>query len=49
MLISLRPTLTAAQIKQILKDTARPGPEGMGSGVLAIDEAVFKVINMVRS
>ncbi len=49
MLISLHPGLTATQIKQILKETTRPGPEGMGSGILAVDEAVFKVINMVRA
>ena len=48
LLLSLKPNLTAAQIKQILAETARPGPENMG-GILAIDEAVFEVITMVRA
>jgi hypothetical protein len=44
VLKSLNSKLTAAQIKQILVETARPGPDKMG-GILAIDEAVFKVIS----
>ncbi|MDZ4167944.1 MAG: S8 family serine peptidase [Coriobacteriia bacterium] len=64
MLKSLNPKLTAAQIKQILVETARPGvaaistdpnaqsqlvPPEMGAGILAIDQAVLRVINDLRS
>ena len=51
LLISIKPDLTAAQIKEILSKTSqanRPGPENMGGGILAIDEAVLQVINQVR-
>jgi len=54
----LNPKLTAAQIKKILVDSAAPGvtgdnqtiliPEGMGAGVLRIDEAVLQTINDIR-
>jgi hypothetical protein len=55
LLRSINPKLTAAEIKKILTDTAAPGvpgknqsvpiPDGMGAGVLRVDEAVLKVIN----
>jgi hypothetical protein len=48
LLRSLNPKLTPERIKEILAETARPGPEGMGGGILAVDEAVLKVINEVR-
>lgn len=47
LLKSLNPKLSAAQIKDILTRTAKPGPENMG-GILSIDEAVFEVISQVR-
>jgi hypothetical protein len=65
ILKSLNPKLTAAEIKQVLVETARPGvptegmdpnatsqlvdTKAMGAGVLAVDEAVLKVINDMRA
>ncbi len=48
MLLSLDPNLSAADIKQILSDTARPGPDSLGGKILAIDQAVLEVINQQR-
>lgn len=61
LLLSIKPNLTAGDIKKLLTDTARPGitvggetgttnlaPPELGGGVLAIDQAVLAVINMVR-
>lgn len=58
LLRALNPGLTAAQIKDILAQTARtsvdidgknvPAPSKLGAGILAIDQAVFKVINDQR-
>ena len=55
---SINPELNAAQIKDLLVSTAAPGvttgdqsipiPEGMGAGVLKVDEAVLKTINDMR-
>jgi hypothetical protein len=46
LLQSLNPELDAAQIKQILSVTARKNDAG--DPILAVDEAVFEVINMTR-
>jgi len=58
---SLNPDLTAAQIKQILLDTktteftdAKTGvvtrvPQGVGGGCVAVDRAVLKVVNQMRT
>lgn len=48
MLLSLNPNLTAAEIKDILSKTARPGPSQVGGKILAIDQAVLEVINQQR-
>ena len=48
LLLSLDPDLTAGEIKQILSDTARPGPAELGGKILAIDQAVLEVINQQR-
>jgi hypothetical protein len=48
LLLSLNPKLTPQRIKEILVETARPGPEDMGGGILAVDQAVLLVINEVR-
>ena len=48
LLLSLNPKLQAADIKKILKDTANPGPENQGGGILSIDRAVLQVINDLR-
>ena len=51
LLLSLKPDLTAEKIKSILANasqSARPGPENMGGGILAIDEAVFQVIQELK-
>jgi hypothetical protein len=48
ILLSLNPNLTAAEIKNILSKTARPGPEQVGGKILAIDQAVLEVINQQR-
>jgi subtilisin family serine protease len=48
LLLSLNPDLSAAEIKQILSDTARPGPAEVGGKILAVDQAVLKVINQQR-
>jgi len=48
LLLSLNPKLTPERIKEILVETARPGPENMGGGILAVDQAVLLVINEVR-
>lgn len=55
---SINPKLNADDIKSILVETAYGGvnnneesiliPEGMGAGVLRVDEAVIKVINELR-
>ena len=55
---ALNPQLTAGQIKDILVQNARtsvdidgnkvPAPPELGGGILAIDQAVFKVINDQR-
>lgn len=49
LLLSLKPDLTSERIKEILTQTARPGPDAMGGGILAIEEAVLMVINEVRA
>ena len=41
LLLSLDPDLTAGEIKQILSDTARPGPAELGGKILAVDQAVL--------
>ncbi len=56
---SINPKLSAADIKELLKETASPEttngdqsvpiPEGMGAGVLKVDEAVLRAINDVRA
>ncbi|HLA81657.1 MAG TPA: S8 family serine peptidase, partial [Thermoleophilia bacterium] len=46
LLISINPALDAAQIKEILRVTARKNASG--DPILAVDEAVFEVINMTR-
>lgn len=46
LLKSLNPDLDASQIKDILRVTARKN--AAGDPVLAVDEAVFEVINMTR-
>lgn len=48
LLIALDPDLTAAEIKQILSDTARPGPAELGGKIVAMDLAVLEVINRQR-
>ena len=48
LLLSLDPELTAAEIKQILSDTARPGPAELGGKILAVDQAVLEIINQQR-
>ena len=55
---SINPKLGAAQIKELLISTAAPGittgdqsipiPEGMGAGILKVDEAVLRAINDLR-
>ncbi len=55
---SINPELNAEQIKEILVKTAAPGvttgnqsipiPEGMGAGVLRVDQAVLQTINDMR-
>jgi hypothetical protein len=48
LLLALDPELSAAEIKQILSDTARPGPAEVGGKILAVDQAVLEVINQQR-
>ncbi|NLL90917.1 MAG: S8 family serine peptidase [Ruminococcaceae bacterium] len=66
LLKSLKPNLSAEELKELLKETSakgvhnkKPGeedsddnltpiPDGMGAGVLRVDKAVLKVINMIR-
>lgn len=60
LLLSINPDLKAADIKRILSETARPGvevpeleqsiliPQEVGGRILAIDEAVLKVVNEMR-
>jgi hypothetical protein len=58
LLQSINPKLDAAQIKELLTSTAAPGittgdqsipiPEGMGAGILKVDEAVLRAINDLR-
>lgn len=58
LLRSINPKLTAEQIKEYLVKSAQPGtinedsstliPEGMGSGLLRVDNAVLAVINDMR-
>jgi hypothetical protein len=48
LMLSLDPELTAAEIKQILSDTARPGPAEVGGKILAVDQAVLEIINQQR-
>ena len=48
LLLALDPNLTAAEIKDILIRTARPGPPGVGGRILAVDQAVLEVINRLR-
>jgi len=55
---SINPELNAEQIKEILVKTAAPGittgnqsipiPDGMGAGVLRVDQAVLQTINDMR-
>ena len=55
---SINPELNAGQIKELLVATAAPGvttgnqsipiPQGLGAGVLRVDEAVLKTINDMR-
>lgn len=56
---SINPKLTADQVKKILSESSIPGvtgktvsvpiEQGMGSGVLSIENAVLKVINNLRA
>ena len=58
LLQSINPKLTADEIKELLGKTAAPGittgnqsipiPEGMGAGVLRVDQAVLQAINDMR-
>jgi len=48
LLLALDPDLTAQEIKQILSETARRGPAEVGGKVLAVDQAVLRVINEQR-
>jgi hypothetical protein len=48
LLLSMDPNLSAARIKEILSETARPGPTGLGGKTLAVDQAVLAVINDLR-
>lgn len=48
LLKSINPDLTAEQIKQVLVETAAPGPEQLGGGLLRVDEAALRVINDLR-
>jgi hypothetical protein len=48
LLKSINPALTAEQIKQILVETASPGPADVGGGVLRVDDAALRVINDLR-
>lgn len=58
LLQSINPKLTADEIKELLVKTAAPGittgnqsipiPEGMGAGVLRVDQAVLQAINDMR-
>jgi subtilisin family serine protease len=45
LLLSIKPDLTADQIKDLLTRTARPGPDELGGATLAIDVAVLELIN----
>lgn len=55
---SINPKLNSEQIKELLVKTAAPGvtkgdqsipiPEGMGAGVLRVDQAVLQAINDIR-
>jgi hypothetical protein len=58
LLQSINPELNAGEIKELLVKTAAPGittgdqsipiPEGMGAGVLRVDQAVLQAINDMR-
>ncbi len=48
LLLSINPNLSAGQIKDLLTQTARPGPPELGGKTLAIDAAVLEVINQQR-
>jgi len=60
LLLSINPELKAADLKRILTETAKPGvevpenqqsmliPESVGGRILAIDDAVLKVVNEMR-
>lgn len=58
LLQSINPELNAGEIKELLVKTAAPGittgdqsipiPEGMGAGVLRVDQAVLQTINDMR-
>ncbi len=48
ILLSLNPKLTAGEIKDLLSQTARPGPAELGGKILAVDLAVLEVINDER-
>lgn len=45
---SIDPTLTAAQIKQIIVDSAAAGPADLGGKTLRVDRAIRKAIDAVR-
>ncbi len=59
MLRSLNPKLSAGDIKKILVETVSPGvsnegystgaPKELGAGILAVDQAVLRVINDLRA
>jgi hypothetical protein len=48
-MLSIDPKLTAAEVKEILIDTGRPGPQALGGKILAMDEAVLLVIGRERA
>lgn len=48
LLLALDPDLTAQEIKQILSETARPGPQEVGGKIVAVDQAVLRLINERR-
>ncbi len=48
LLLSMDPNLTAARLKEILSQSARPGPDELGGKTLAVDQAVLAVINDLR-
>ena len=45
---SVNPLLSAAEIKDILTDTAAPGPQEVGGRILRIDRALLQAVNLAR-